>query len=145
MAAGSERSRGCAYTHSCSILQPALLRRVPQETGQAPGCSSPSLRANPGSALTNNGFCLQEAGYRPLPVSASCPAQTHLAHRAPIPPRKALCRAGDEGQAAGQHKRRGAGSSTSQALGRGRQGGRGADPAYLIQIVEKALEERGEG
>lgn len=58
----------------CSVLQPPLRRRVPQETSQAPGCSSPSLRANPGSALTSNSFCLQEGGYKPLPVSASSPA-----------------------------------------------------------------------
>ena len=86
---------------------PSLLRRVPRETSQAPGCSSPSLRANLGSALPSHSFCLQAAGYEPLPRPLP---------RATLPTEPRSRRAGD-----GAGSREGAGGSASQARGQGRQ------------------------
>lgn len=59
---------------------------LPQETGQAQGSFSLSLRAKPGSAHPNHRVRLKEAGLKPLHVSASPPAlPVHAGSTCPAP------------------------------------------------------------
>lgn len=79
--------------------------------------------------------------------SASSPAQTPPCPQDPDPTPQALCRArgqGGTGSGAVRGEKGLAGAHPWHSPW-GRQRGQGTDPAYLIQIVEKALEERGEG
>ena len=70
--------------------------------------------------------------------SLCCPLP--LCHRAPVPATQ-----GKEGSRGRAQAGKGLAAAHPWHWDVGRQGGRGTAPAYLIQIVEEALEERGEG